>query len=100
MTEICQGEFHGHTQIMLASITILSSLLNSGPFHGWLAVQFDKDNGSLHNIIIISIIAVGCLLWNILFLLTIFVVMNLFLSSKMPNRNKMKSNLAYSHILA
>lgn len=93
-----QKKCNNHMQTILACITILSSLLNSGPFHGWFAVQFDKYNGSLYNIIIISI-AVESLLWNILFLLTIFAVVNLFMSTKIPKRSEMLSNLAYSHIL-
>lgn len=84
---------------LLACLTIVSSLLNSGPFHGWFAVQFGQENSALYDVIMISI-AVQSLLWNILFLLTVFIVMNLFMSSNIPRRNKMLSYVAYSHQLA
>ena len=76
---------------------VMISLLNSGPFHGWFALKFNED-GMLYTLLRVSI-GIDAFLWNLVFVLTIFIVMNLLILSTIRGRNKTSSYVAYSHQL-
>ena len=76
---------------------IVCSLLNSGPFHGWFALQFKHNTGSYDMFMIL--IGFQSFLWSFLFLVTMYIVINLLILSNSNRKNQMLSYIAYQHQL-
>eukprot|EP00483_Globobulimina_turgida_P000470 UN00470 len=83
---------------ILASMTCVFSLLSAGPFHGWFAIQLEIRSSSISCKILMILLSIDCIFWNLLCLVTIFVVIRLFMHTKM-SQNKMSGYVAYAYTL-
>ena len=80
-------------------MSIMFSLLNAGPFHGWFTIQFTEHN-TIGYLALMVLLAGECIFWTLLFLMTLLIVVNLVLHTQIAERNKESSYVAYGHTLA